>query len=228
MPHDHWVLQLQALHFHARCTDTFTHCAFPIWSHPLHLAGPSLSTHSRWRLHFGWIDLTLSRDLQGIIPLFGIKFAAVRHKSRIVHCCDTFSNELSMKNKFFGLGPEFGLLLLWPWEKHLHLFAKGATSFLIGEFYLHQDEDSTQIPDRLKLLSSFYLPRELLEGALGISYCHCTGSITWALKASFEISLLTGQNLAIQFPNAHAPGHLLSNLGDLSLHGWALGLSCHF
>lgn len=221
------MVQLQALHFHARCNDILTHLAFPTWSHPLYFIQPSLSTHSRWRLHFGWIDFTLSRDLHGITPLFGIKFAGVRHKSRITYVYDIFSNELSMKNKFWGLGPEFGLLLQWHW-KHFQLFAQGRASFLVGEFYLHQDEDNTQTADRLKLLSRFHLPRELLEGALGISYMYCSDSISWRLTASFEASLLTGQNLALQFTNAYAPGHFVSNLGDLSVQGWTLGLSCHF
>lgn len=231
--HDDWTFQLQGLHFHARSNDTLTQSALPTWAHPQRAEDHTASsTLSRWRLHLGWIDLTLARPFCWITPFFGFKFAGIRQKSRIDYMnLGPFAEEdLSMKNKFWGFGPEMGVQEKWFWSSHWGIYARAAGSLLFGRFDLHQDEQDAHHRSlgRMKLLNSFKQTRALAEGALGFCTRYCFKKSALELRAGWEIYLLSGQNLAMQLVDNRAPGFFVSNLGDLTLQGWTLGLLIDF
>lgn len=231
--HDDWVLELQGLHFHARCTDQVQGPLLPTQTHPLRAEGTSAaSATNRWRLHLGWVDLLLTRPFPWITPSFGLKFIGVRHKARINYLdLGPFADEeLSMKNKFWGLGPEMALSSQWAFSEHVGIYGRAAVSLLLGQFYIHQDEEdeTNRLFGRMKLLDQFWLTRGFAEGALGLFYRHCFTKSFLEIKAGYQLYLLTGQNQAIQFVSHRAPAFFVSNLGDLTLQGWSLGLLFNF
>ncbi len=229
--HDGWELRIQGLIFHNRANDELKKPAFPTWIAPSQFSEPLLasSTLSRWRLHLGWVDLLLTRPFPWITPYFGLKGAGVRQKSRIDYFLTTGrTEELSMKQKFWGIGPVMGVSSSWNLGHHFSLYGQAAASLLFGSFYLHQDEEEVgNRASRLKLLNRFALTRAILEAKTGLSYRYCLERAAFAIRVGWEIDLLPGQNLAMNFTD-QSPGHFISNLGDLSLQGWTFALSVDF
>lgn len=178
---------------------------------------------SRWRLHLGWVDLTLGQRLGLLTPYFGLRAAGVRIKSRVnyIELGPHANEELSMKNKLWGVGPLMGIALKWPWVDWIGAYAKGATSFLMGSFYIHQDEEDRAAPTlRSKIKNQFDQSVGLWEAAAGLFLRRgiVEGRVGW------QLYLFSGQNQAIQ-PTVT---HVISNLGDLSLQGWTLSLLFEF
>lgn len=231
--HDDWVIELQGMHFHARSNRSIEGPLLPTQAHPLraedHIAS---SATSRWRLHLGWVDLLLARPFPWITPSFGLKFIGVRHKARIDYFnLGTFADEgLSMKNKFWGLGPEMGLSSQWAFSEHWGIYGRAMGALLFGQFYIHQDEEDEKNRSlgRMKFLDQFWLTRGFVEGAMGLFYRRCFSKSNLELRTGWQIDLLSGQNQLVQFVSHQAPSFFVSNLGDLTLQGWTLGLLFNF
>lgn len=231
--HDEWTIELQGLHFHARTREEKQGPLLPTQTHPLRAEGTTASSAlSCWRLHLGFVDLLLSRPFPWITPFFGIKFAGIRHKSRVDYLqLGGFSDEgLSMKNKYWGIGPEMGVSSEWAFTEHFGLYGRAAAAILFGRFYLHQDEEDEENPllGKMKYLDEFWLSRAYAESGLGLFYRHCFASSFFELRGGWQAYLFSGQNQAARFVSHSAPALFFSNLGDLTLQGWSLGLLFNF
>lgn len=243
LDHDCWHLWLQYLHFHARSKNGIRNkVLFPTWTHPLRENGSFVAeVDSRWRLHLGFIDLNLARSWPischlTITPYFGLRYGELRHKSRIGYRGgDLFpgdKEEISMKNKFFGLGPQFGISGLWNICGDFGFFSRAGVNLLYGYFYIHQDEEKTNVPDdgRLKLFDQYFQTRKVSEMSLGIDFRHYfeRQCLEIYLRLGWEIYYLFGQNQHLRYLCAKMPGVDVTNLGDLMFHGLKLGLEINF
>ncbi|NGX39601.1 MAG: hypothetical protein KR126chlam1_00933 [Chlamydiae bacterium] len=231
--HDNWQVWLTFLHYHARVTENKQGEIFPTWGHPLQGLEKANSVRSRWRLHLGFLDLNLARCWEAsscisLTPYWGLRFAGVRHKTRINYLLVDRENELSMKNKFWGLGPQFGAEALWKLNRCFSLFSRGACSLLFGEFYIHQDEEDPKNKDKgqFKLFDTHSQTRKAAELALGLEYCHLFEEKCIALFAriGWEAYLLFHQNQLYYFPSKSQPGKSIQSRGSLALYGWSFGL----
>jgi len=230
MSHDAWRVGVQLTHFHARTTDNFPFAVVPTQPHPLRGINLATEAFSRWRLHLGFVDLFLARTAfyaPCITPFIAVRFAGVRFKTRVEYTLPSGKVEdLSNKNKFWGIGPQFGLVIEQALWRSLSLYAKGDLSLLLGSFYIHQDEQekNNKKAGRMKFLDEKTEMRAVGEMALGL----CWSFSCFDIHAAWELTQLFGQNQMVQFVDAETPGLFLSNLGDLTLQGWTVGLSYCF
>ncbi len=236
LSHDLWTWLTTFTHFHSRTTDTTKGDLFPVWANPQnHLTSVEDAT-MHWRLHLGFLDSLLQKQWLISSHFFvdlsvGLEYAEARQKARVLYHGGSLlghsEDDISMKNKFWGIGPMTGINLSWLWTDHLSFYAKGALSALYGFFYVHQDED---IDDKnlMKLFDRFILPRLHLETGLGIKYCYQPAHAEWSLLVGWESHFLNGQNQWIRFLSTTAPGIFIHQLGDLMMQGLVIEGSVKF
>jgi len=232
--HDHWNLLLQFTSFQThndREIEAGDHqILFPLWQKST-LDGPFFANEAKvhWRLHLGLVDLMLSKFYQVtntliLIPEIGIRGGSARQKYYLEYRGGSFpasSDEIiHMKNKFFGIGPNIGLLGQWSWGRGFSLFAKSLLSLLLGEFYVHQDE----YLDKEKLLGVhdiFSSTAAIFEICAGVGWQHCfQGALRrLALDIRWDQLFCPSQNQLLHFTNANTPGVFFANQGDLTISG---------
>jgi len=231
LPHDGWQLAVQFTHFHARVTETLTGGPYlPTWTHP-GLNGPTEAAEvfSRWRLHMGFLDLILSRclpisDWLSITPIIGLRGTGVRFKARARYDEDG----LSMKNKYWGVGPRFGFESEAAFTPRWAIYGRWALSTLWGEYYIHQDEEPAV--GKLKYKDKYNGAVAVKEMALGLQWEHyfLRACACLKLRLGWEMHLLPNQNQWVQFPSAVMPAKTFGNLGSLTLQGLTLGFDLAF
>jgi len=239
--HDCWKIWIQYLHYHARVTEEKSSAFYlPSWGHPQRVGnGYADSVRSRWRLHLGIGDLLLSRSWDfseciDFLPFWGLRGACVRFKSRVNYRGGTLfpgeEDDLSMKNKFFGIGPEIGTEALWHFGCGFGLYSRIGGSLLFGEFYIHQDENLTGEKDGIKFHNCFWQTQFLLDMALGLEYRTCSKErrIEFFGRISWDLFLFFGQNQSVRFVSSEMPGKFVTNQGDLSLQGLTISLGIGF
>lgn len=232
-----WEALLQYTHFHTYIHTDITaapcHFLFPTWLNSAATCGGYVNqVSSRWRLHYGNLDIELERTFPvgrrlQITPLFGIRGTVARQKYLILYSggslfpCTT--DKVHMKNKFWGIGPLAGVkgdLALNSW---LSLYGSGSLALLYGHFYVHQSE-YVECDRRLRLFNRFYLTRGIADLSLGLKgiYRRFTLNVGW------EEHLFWGQNQLIRLVDHTLPGASISLNDDLTLSGLVLGLTIDF
>lgn len=161
-----------------------------------------------WRLHMGIGDLLLERSFPisscfSWTPTWGVRYAMVRKKTYL-------GSTTNMKNKYWGVGPVIGLEGLWQICDWLGIFARSGYSLLYGSLYLHQDIEE------LKLYDEATEEKNISEIAAGLRLSK--GGFYG--QVAFEVFWLPGQNQLYK--------DLITNQGDLSLHGVSFGLGFNF
>lgn len=226
LPHDDWQIpdssscfgvKVLFTHLHTKAFCSTEKPLFPLWGS----AALSQETEARWRLHLGLLDLDLNKNFSFTYaffkPLLGIRAAWIRQKYKL-HYFLPDEEEVSMKNKFFGVGPQMGTYAIWKWSSRWGITGKGIFSLLWGELYVHQDDYN--IEKNLSLLQVHAMESAMLsifEYSLGFIYQ------TNYLDLSFlwEQLLFFGQNQLLHFTQNHS---FFRNQGDLSIQG----ITIHF
>jgi hypothetical protein len=232
LPHDHWDLSLQFTHFNTHADDT--HRAkngkvfFPVWDIPDPLSYADQTT-MHWRLHLGIVDALLSKRIPVVKtltlqPTLGISYAWIRQKYHLFYLGGSFSaeggREIRTKNKYWGVGPAFGLKSLWECYSQVFLFAQGSGAILFGDFYLHQDED-TQESKLLGIHNSYRANSPMMEYSLGVQWeKEFDGALKrLSLMLAWDQMVLFSQNQLMLFVDEESPGAFIQNRGDLTLMG---------
>lgn len=214
LPHDCFQLSAQFLHFHARTsTEKKGEEFFSLWTFE---NTPQSEIFNMWRLHLGLADLFLSRSWRVsscvcLSPFWGLRYGEIRHKLKQ-------DDDVCMKNKFWGVGPEVGFTGNWDLCHWLSLFARSGISLLFGKFYVHQDIETVRFFDEFKQTVN------VLEMALGF---RLQGPGFFG-QAAFEIFVFPSQNQLVRFLDTNAPGVFAANQGTLSMHGLSFGLGINF
>lgn len=242
IPHDLWRAGVLWTQFHNHADRSTPDPTLPSWLAPV----PTLTNDTfrhldiHWRLHMGFIDGFLKRDLCTskqlmISPLIGLRYAWIRQKynfSLSASSSPSFqSNEVRMKNKFWGLGILAGLTTDWLLGKGFSLIGTGALSLLPGVYYIHQDEDQDPGSVRvLKVKSSFKGIQQIAQLALGVKWTHLwdQGRSQITLKLLWENMLFPSHNKLVRFTSANTKGTFVDNQGDLSIQGWTFGAEYRF
>ena len=134
-------------------------------------------------------------------------------------CEDDQTVELSMKDKFWGVGPVFGFFGQWDLCWNFSLYSNWAFRLLYGEVYLHQDEAKV-----VKLYDEYNKIQSTIEAGIGVQWCY-----EWAYaRIGFEVHLFPKLNQLLRFADLAMVGKVYGNQGDLSLHGLTLALGVNF
>ncbi len=232
LPCRQWQIYLFFTHLHTKARGKEAGEALvPLWAKSDLLSGSFVEeAEMRWRLHLGIGDLECAKEWLAsprllIRPYLGIRSAWIRQKDKILYRGgDLFpggEDEVSMKNKFWGIGPRSGMFTEWGLGKGFSCFGNLALSILYGEFYVHQDEDATVgVLQRLKERDLFHLSCCTTDVALGLQW-RCRAA---ALRGAWEQHYFFGQNQLLHF----AKNTIVSNGEDLSLQGWSLSFTWEF
>lgn len=233
LEHDQWDIALSWTRFHtfARETTQADEGIFPLWLTPT--AGPANSipkAEEHWRLHLGLVDLELARDFSiscalQLKPHLGLRYGCIRQKYHLLYTESLDSLALSMKNKYWGIGPRAGLDTNWQLGRGFSLYGKGGVSLLFGSFYIHQAEKAH--PGNEKLLgvhNNFSLSRPIVDLSLGLGWERSfkEGCYHLEIQGGWEELFFFGQNQFLHFTSASAPGIFFSNQGDLTIQGLTL------
>lgn len=242
IPHDAWQGSLGLKHIHTNAygnkssEDGYT--LFPLW----HTLGTTIGEveHAvgHWRLHLGLLDLLLSRSWMVTSRLnaaisSGLRTSWIRQKYQIQYLAEdgVSSTSLSMKNKFWGLGPAFGGSIDWKVTAHWSLFSELLFSILYGTFYLHQAEwEEISKEDLLGIHKSFKSSATTFDMSLGVRWQQQrrNGALKWALEIAWDQVILPRQGQWVRFVSSMAPGDIVSAQGDLSLKGLRFGILFSF
>lgn len=177
---------------------------------------PQTAIFNLWRLHMGLADLLLARcwevsDSLSLTPFWGLRYGEIRHKLKQ-------DADVSMKNKFWGVGPEMGFEGMWNLCNWLGIYGKSGLSLLYGKFYVHQDIEE------VNFLEEYFQMSGVLEMALGFRL----GRGCFFGDLAFEIFLFPGQNQLSRFLSNTKSADFAGNQGDLSLYGFSFGLGAYF
>jgi hypothetical protein len=231
LPHDRWQIRLSFTHLHTKARHSAEGELFPLWAKSNLLEGSFVDeAEMRWRLHLGLVDLECAKELKvsrclRISPYVGVRSAWIRQKDKIVYKGgDLFAggeDEVSMKNKFWGMGPRLGGSTEWILGGCFSLVGNAALSLLYGEFYVHQDEDATVgVLQRVKEHDIFHQSSLVTDLALGLQWKR-EGTI---LRGGYEQHIFFGQNQLLHFE-----GNTIVSSGEpLSLQGWTLSATWEF
>ncbi len=233
-PHDRWNLQLQFTFFQTHTDDEKKtrdgDLLFLLWQKSTS-GGPFFAEEAKmhWRLHLGLVDLMLSKFYEVSKSLFltpevGIRAGSVRQKYYLDYSGGNFPDGrdeiIHMKNKYFGTGPNIGLLGQWSLGEDFSLFAQSLFSLLFGEFYLHQDEYSGK-EKLLGVHDIFPASAAIIDLGAGICWQHCFRGALKRLKLelAWDELLFFSQNQFLHFTSAEAPGVFFANQEDLVVSG---------
>jgi hypothetical protein len=233
-PHDRWDLQLQFTSFQthtdnerkARDSDVL----FPLWQKSS-VGSPFFAEEAKvhWRLHLGLVDLMLSKFYEVsksffLTPEAGVRAGSVRQKYYLQYSGGSFPGSVDeiihMKNKYFGIGPNIGLLGQWSLGEGFSLFAQSVFSLLFGGFYLHQDEYAGK-EKILGIHDIFPAYAAIIDLGAGIRWGHCFRGILkrLELELAWDELLFFSQNQLLHFTSAKAPGVFFANQGNLAVSG---------
>lgn len=232
IPHDAWKIDLQVTSYRTHCT-TLLHpeenrVLFPVWTIPSEIgAETSIQMSQHYRLHLGFADLVLSKQLAltpyiTLSPFIGVTYFSIRQK---YHLDYSYSDEpilWRMKNKFWGVGPSIGcsgdLFVL----KSFSLFCNGAIRLPCGQFYTHQGErlEKGKVK-QLRLFEQFLSAAPILAGTLGLRFQTPLSQShkQWSVEIGYDQMLLFAQNQLPHFVQNSSPGLVTVNGGDLSISG---------
>lgn len=212
MPHDAWQLSLNLTHFHTHTDDEQKAC--DLWQLiPLVTLPRSFGTvfvdaaNMHWRLHLGLIDGLCSKKWSPS-PAFacqlslGLRTGWIRQKFQLEYLGGDFAEvqgvALSMKNKFFGLGPAIGGTLKWKIAPQWALIGSGMGSILYGSFYLHQAEWEILHSQRvLGVHDGFHCSVPVVDGEVGI--CWQSATERCVIELMWDQTLLWGQSHWLYF-----------------------------
>lgn len=184
-----------------------------------------------WRLHLGVLDLGLARSFYLIEhvklkPQIGLSTAWIRQKYSVGYQSENglpdSEEEIRMKNKFWGIGPLFGMGIDWEMKRKVVLFGQLLARAFCGQFYLHQDEDLLRSQNKLLGVHHiFNLATTALETTVGLSWTHIFIRSMKQLKISIALDqlLFSSQNQFMHFVEPQAKGIFISNQSDLSIRG---------
>jgi hypothetical protein len=204
-----------------------------------------------WRLRLNVLDLELGRAFYTskwltLRPFIGLRAAWVHQKYRVKYEDGPFTIaqgsggrfgdlRAHMKNNYYGVGPRAGFDTEWGLSCGWSIYGDVAVSLLLGRFHVDQDVDfepsssSTELR-QLGVDHHFTSGKAVTDLAIGLrwerSFCDCCYYLR--LQAGYEHHLFFSQNQMNRFVDSAVSGAYVSNLGDLSLHGWSLSARFDF
>jgi hypothetical protein len=242
IPHDLWDIRGSYTRFKTQTRTkenvSSSEFLFPTWSYQS--TGYVSQALAQWNMNLQLGDVEVGRAVLAsksisLRPFFGVRGAWIYQKYNISYKGGSAlpleeTNDVSMKNNFWGVGGRIGLDSTWAIAKGWSFFGDGALSLLSGYFDVQQkdqlrksDTTALSITDRpSKMISIFDL-------ALGLQYDTFFDRNRYHLgiKMGYEFLYLFDQNEFIRFISAN-PALSSRSSGDLSLMGLSLGVRFDF
>ena len=262
LPHDGWDLYATwtRMHMHSHHHEHHVadgdHFLWPVWMHP----NSSFSTnstfveeaHAHWRLRLNVIDLEMGRELftskwltlrphiglrtSWIDQYYDVDYENIRSQQSPGGTIITQGHkvDIDMKNKFWGLGPRFGLDTQWGLGSGFSIFGNAAFSLLYGFFEtafheLDRQTNNIGVPYGATH-NSFRQTVAITDLQLGLRWDHMFDKdrFHFGLQAGWEHHMFFSQNQFSRFVDNYEKGNFIINQGDLTTQGWTLSARFDF
>lgn len=245
LPSKGWDLYLNVTHLHIKANGE-AHAKegeflFPVWTNAVTTGSGFVNkANFYWRLHFAFVDLELGREFLigknfALRPFVGARVTWVRQKSLVGYYGGNLfpggEDRVSMKNKFWGIGPRAGFGSRWEWGKGWGIYGDAAVSAPYGMMYVHEHEKATVgILERGEIHHRYHIARIITDLAVGLCWDHLFHRDRYHLGFHFgwEQHMLFGQNQFVRFVDDKMQGAYVSNQGDLAMQGITFGLLFDF
>jgi hypothetical protein len=230
-----WTYFNTHAHRHIAATDGSS--LFSIWTLPSIVLSPATDASSHWKLHLNLLNLEMGgqffpRRWLHLRPHIGLTSAWVRQKYDVNLGGFPFlivSDDIDMKNRFWGIGPRAGIDSIWEFGCGISAFGNGAVSILYGFFDTKQHEDLTFTDSSIATTfldekDSFRTSRTILELSLGLRWDKMFKNNRYhlGLQLGWDNLILYKQNELRRFVNGGDLGVNLPVQGDLTIQGWSL------
>ncbi len=210
----------------------------------------------RWKLQLNMLDLELGREFyvskwMTVRPHVGVRGGWINQKFKVEYEGGNFlapafttdsgtfaagttrEDEITMRNKFWGVGLRAGLDSKWGLGCGFSLYGKLALAALWGKFKVNQNHTLENIAGTTgtlsKIRNNFSVCRPIADLALGVRYDHTFSNGAWGLGAwaGWEHHYFWGQNKLFKMSGSNYDV-VDQNNGDLSLAGVNIGMSFDF
>jgi hypothetical protein len=191
-----------------------------------------------WNIHFYTLDLNLGRHYfispkVAVHPFVGLKTAWIeQHQRNSAKIVMPFLTEMhsKTKNRFWGIGPDFGVEGKWFIVSGFNLFGSIAGAILWGDFDVHQGRTSSD-PNNNRSSIDFDLhalsPMTQMQIGFGYETNLHHNQYRLAVNARYEQQYFWGQNQIPYFPLANVYKYERF-AEDLSLQGLTVDVRFDF
>jgi len=258
LPHDGWDLYADWTHINMRSHHEEAgeegEFLWPMWIHPaspfsLNVVGEA---EARWKMHLNVIDLDMGREFftskwLTFRPHFGLRSAWIRQSYDVdyegiytpaegnlnpIKVGDEI--KIDLNNKFWGIGPRFGLDTQWGLGTGFSLYGNASISLLYGFFssYFHELDrrlNGIGVP-YAATHNSFRQTTAVSDLQLGLRYDHMFSNdrFHFNIQAGWEHHMFFSQNQFVRFVDNIEKGNFVVNQGDLTTQGWTLSARFDF
>jgi hypothetical protein len=238
---------------HVRADDDSNGSLYIMWDNPAFPAtdNPIAGTvnlaqraHGKWRLRFDMFDLELGREFYvskwlTLRPNIGLRGGLIHQKFKTRYSGQDVAAtgydfiKGNFTNDFWGVGPRGGLNTMWGLGCGVSIYGDAAVSLMYGQFNVKEHVSGTtgsSKTNRLRIHRNVHLPRASTDLALGLRYdvMFDDDSYHFGIHGGYEQHMFFSQLQLMNPVNDIYDGKVVSNLGDLALHGWTLGARFDF
>lgn len=206
------------------------------------------NVHAHWFVHLDQIDLDLGRAFYigkwfHIRPHFGVRSTWLKRKLKIDYEDNLFyeitETALSgddynarISSRWWGVGPEGGLEMSYELGGGVSLCGDlgGSIEYGFHHFRKRDIDDTLQDEDLESTIvnaeDSFHQSRPILDIEIGMKWEYLTSGegCRITLKGMWEEHVYYSQQQSLYFVDSTSIGSFIGNHGDVTFHGWTLGV----
>lgn len=234
LPHSDCSIGIEGLLFSAHYTAQISSPSSAL--HPTWGDGSSWleSVKTHYRLHLGCADVKWATQIVltpslSVRPFVALMFASLRQKYFLDEQPYFEQPEVlwRTKNKYWGLGPEWGAKVKWEWSKWLALQVGANLSLLYGPFYVHEGRRLQPGEKQMRLFHEWSLGTTVMR--MGVGFCWYPGTVSrpFVVEVGGDQWMFFSQNQLTRAIN-QSPGLIFANQGDISLTGGYVRLGYRF
>ena len=206
------------------------------------------NVHAHWFVHLDQIDLDLGRAFYigkwfHIRPHFGVRSTWLKRKLKVDYEDNLFYEitetalpgddyNVRISSRWWGIGPEGGLEMSYELGGGVSLCGDLGGSIEYGFHHMRkkdiddtlQDEDLESIIVNAK--DSFHQSRPILDIEIGMKWTYLTAGegCRFTVKGMWEEHVYYSQQQSLYFVDSTSIGSFIGNHGDVTFHGWTLGV----
>ncbi|MBS0620553.1 MAG: hypothetical protein JSS61_03735 [Verrucomicrobia bacterium] len=207
----------------------------PVWTTVGHLfPGSPTRAHCHWLATLNQFDLDLGREFFvgrhiTLRPHMGLRTTWIAQEDKITYSSATNSQEVKLKEDFWGFGFLAGLDTDWRLGAGFSIYGNAGLAALLGYFALHQRAELNEV-DIWSQRKSCRTGKAILDLAMGFKWVgkFCNERFGVTLRAGYEYHLYFNQNQFFQ-SNGSGTMELFNPIGgDLTYQGATCSLQFDF
>lgn len=224
LPHDGWDILCQWNHFSSTAQNTFfadpNNTISEIQNHSPATSLVSENPSTLYDLSYDFIDLVNGREFYvskcvTLRPFTG--FRSIRTKQTVN--CSLPNLIINKEMRTIGIGVRGGIDMQWGFIRNFAFFSNYATNLM---YTRHNTVEDRTLENEFNINSSYQTGMSIHDTQLGLRYnwTSCDCCYYFGFDIGWELHFHPGQNQLFNFANEPLTSKLLTNQGDLNVHGF--------